>query len=147
MNLQRVPIAEYAAFEAELSELRVQRSTLSQRLAILQTTAREMREGIRKLDVLERLQLLNPQVVPFSAAEIRVAELTVAASHLPQLIGKKGTQLREIEASAGVVLDVDHPKDEHGIASDFARIRITGFEAGIAAAESLVDRVTAQVII
>lgn len=144
-SLQRAPLVEYAAFEAELNELRDQRTALSQRLAVLSTTAREMREGIRKLDVLERLQLLNPHVVPFSATDIRVAELTVVAAHLPLLIGKKGSQLREIESAAGVTLDVEHPKDEDGVRSSHARVRITGFESGIAAAEVLIAKVTEQV--
>ena len=145
LPLQRAPLAEYAAFEVELNDLRDQRTILSQRLAVLSTTVREMREGIRKLDVLERLQQLNPHVVPFSAADIRVAELTIPALHLPQLIGKKGVQLREFEASAGVVLDIDHAKDEAGVPCSHARVRITGFEAGIAAAETLIEGVTSQV--
>jgi hypothetical protein len=53
----RQPLAEYAAYEAELAELRENRSIVGARLSVLATTIREMRDGIRKLEVVDRLQV------------------------------------------------------------------------------------------
>jgi hypothetical protein len=90
-------------------------------------------------------QVLNPTIVPFSTSDIRLQEIAVPAASLPALIGRKGTQLREMEVATGCVIDIDHAKDEHGTPAATARLKITGFEAGIAAAEQLIAAVTSQV--
>lgn len=137
-------ISEYAAFQEDFDACKTQRSSLGERLKTLSQTIRELREGVRKLEVMERVRTLNPTVA-FSPTDIRVGELRVAREHLPVLIGRKGASLRELEASAGVVLDVESKEEEGAPPPPDAVVRITGLEAGIAKAQAAIETITSQV--
>lgn len=73
----------------------------------------------------------------------------MAREHLPVLIGRKGANLRELEAQSGVVLDVEGGKDDAGEDGApppaEATVRITGLEAGIVKAQGLIETITSQV--
>ena len=171
---QKQAVVESAAAQAELDALKVARSEASERLRALVTTIRELREGVRKLDVLERVCAANPGV-SLSALDIRVGEVPVPQEHLPALIGKKGQGLRDIEVAAGVVLDVTGTERDReraaeraatGAAAAAARgqapkaaasgeeavdpdapavVKISGTPAGIAKATEMIAAITSQV--
>ena len=163
--MQKGTIAEYAAFNEEMSNLKAQRSELGDKLKLLSQSIREMREGLRKMEIMERVQAANPGIL-VSPVDIRVAEMLVGAEHLPVIIGRRGAQLREIEEAAAVVLDVASAKeresraaggaggrgggggassDDDGKETGPASVRITGLEAGIVKAQALIEAITSQV--
>jgi transcription antitermination factor NusA-like protein len=134
---------EWDSHEAEIEALRAKRKEASERLKAVVASLKGLRDGVRKLDVAERVAAANPGIV-VELADVRTEELAVSdESLLPRIIGKKGSGLREIEAACAVVLDVDDERrrreggEEGGAAAaaspsaaSGACIRITGLEAG-----------------
>jgi polyribonucleotide nucleotidyltransferase len=139
LRQQKGSISEYATFQAEQDALREERNSVRESLDKISQTVRELREGVRKLEVLERVRASNPGRV-VNPMEIVVGEVKIAEEHISSLIGRKGASLREIEAAAGVALDLDQSKD-----GGDAIVKITGLESGIAKAEQLINAIATQI--
>jgi hypothetical protein len=149
LKVEKLGIAEHAAFEQEITDLKASRGATLDRIKTLSQTIRELREGVRKLEVMERVRVLNPTVA-FSPTDIRVGEMRVPREHLPALIGKKGASLRELETATGVVLDVESKDREAGEEGappppPDVVVRITGLEGGIAKAQAAIETIMSQV--
>lgn len=159
LRKEKATMAEYTAYSTDLDALHATRKETSEKLRTVSSSVRELREGVRKLEVLQRVKDANPGLA-VTPLDITNDEVAVAEEHLGRLIGKKGAGLKEIEQACGVMLDVEDvdkkegggaggagsaPKKAHAPGSGSgAVIRITGLPAGIARAKDRIAGVTAQ---
>lgn len=169
LKAQKSSLGGYVAFQAEVDKLKTSRQELSEKLRNAQATARELRDYVRKLEILERVRQANPGQT-ISTSDLRIAEIKVGAAHIPRLIGRKGATLREIEAAAGVTIDVDADDndkvkeaaaaaakegkaaaggkkggDKDAALTGEVSVKIMGLESGIINAVGIIEAIAAQV--
>ncbi|RYG47122.1 hypothetical protein EON67_08880, partial [archaeon] len=105
-------LAAADAFQNEINALRDARTKVDERLRAARDSVKELRDYVRKAEILEKVQKAYPEE-PLTAGDLRGAEIKVPSAFLGQIIGKKGAILKDIQDKAVVsieVVDDERPK-------------------------------------
>ena len=118
-------VADQCRLQASLDELITQRNGCRKDLNDKDLQLDELFVGSRKLKIAAR----------YGCQPIQVQEqkVTVPEISIPKIVGKGGTNLKQIETDCKVIIDAD--RSGRGI------LRITGTEAGIAAAQQAITTI------
>jgi len=150
LRRSRNNLGEYAIYQESLDKLYQERKVLQTDLNAINNSVRELRGGVRKLEVIIRVIESNPGK-PVDISKITSEDVPITEDIRPRLIGKKGAGLRTIEDHCGVNLDIEETREPKSSNTGGGKpnvssvyVRITGLPNGINAAKQKIAEVAAQ---
>lgn len=126
---------ELNTFRDNVTKMRTERSEGYNELGNLRTSIRELKDGIHKVEVFQKIKAAEPDrdLTPGDIVDIEVA---VPAEQVGNVIGRGGARCREIQDECLVFLNIDKKTNV---------VRISGTEDGTAKARALVEEATSAI--
>ena len=161
LKKEKESIAPFNLAQQELEVLRERKNALGDRLKDVRQRLKELKDGLRKLDLVALVSAANPHLVPIDSNSLIEEELRVKSDQVGYLVGRRGVNLREIEIACGVTIDVDESRpnsnrensaggrssnatSSSSSDSSLVTVHIKGLREGIDAAKARIEKVTRQ---
>jgi len=140
-------IAPYHQAQHELEVLREKKNAHFDKLKDAKQRLKELKDGLRKLDLVSLASAANPHLVPIDSNRFLEEELRVKSDQVGYLVGRRGVNLREIEVACGVTIDVEESRpnsNKDASTQSLVAVHIKGLKEGIDSAKARIERVTRQ---